>query len=275
MVCAVRVAGVVRATSASAAHAVRRCPTAAVNWYSQPGVGLGRALAVAAAVVHVLAARGAPGVRAGVGGRVDGEPQPGPAGARVADLRRLACGDSGQHGVQQAVVDHVVLRDPRDCLRPVDERGQFRRQQGEQLLVVDAPFGEGVVQGAVAAGELRLRAQLHQRGHRVVGAQDRVGQLEQGVRPRVQALVQLLPELPQPLQRPAPRHRAREDRRIRVRAAGVRRQQHMAGAGSSAARNRAVAGWTATAVSSRDWKFQTTSMRETAVPYTSPRHISE
>ena len=40
IVWAVRVAGTVRATSTSAAHAVRRCPIAAVNWYSQPGAVL-------------------------------------------------------------------------------------------------------------------------------------------------------------------------------------------------------------------------------------------
>src|SRR5260370_34784136 len=40
IVVAVRVAGVVRATSSRAAHAVRRCPMAAVNWYSQPGAVL-------------------------------------------------------------------------------------------------------------------------------------------------------------------------------------------------------------------------------------------
>ena len=36
----VRVAGVVRSASISAAHAVRRCPIAAMNWYSQPGMVL-------------------------------------------------------------------------------------------------------------------------------------------------------------------------------------------------------------------------------------------
>ena len=39
-VCCVRMAGVVRSTSMRAAHAVRRCPSAAVNWYSQPGMVL-------------------------------------------------------------------------------------------------------------------------------------------------------------------------------------------------------------------------------------------
>ena len=63
------------------------------------------------------------------------------------------------------------------------------------------------------------QAQLHQRRHGVIGAQDRVGQLEQGVRPPVQALIQRLPEHAQPLQRPVARHRVREDRRVR-RAAG-------------------------------------------------------
>ncbi|HEY2267866.1 MAG TPA: hypothetical protein VGI96_34960 [Streptosporangiaceae bacterium] len=40
IVAAVLVAGVVRAASMRAAHAVRRCPMAAVNWYSQPGTVL-------------------------------------------------------------------------------------------------------------------------------------------------------------------------------------------------------------------------------------------
>ena len=188
---------------------------------------------MAGAVVDVLAARGAPGVRPGVGGRVDGEPQPAPAGARVADLRRLLRGQAGQRGVQHDVVDHVVPRDPRGGLRPVHGLRQFGGQQGEQPLVVNAPFGERVVQRAVTAGELRLQAQLHQRRHRVIGAQDRVGQLEQGVRPCVQALVQFLPELPQPLQRPETRHRAREDRQIRIWADSMGRQQLMAGSRES------------------------------------------
>jgi len=151
--------------------------------------GLGRALAAAGAVVDVLPARGAPRVRPGIGGRVDREPEPGPPGARVPHLRGIVRGQPGQRLLQQAVVDHVALRDPRAGLRPVDGLRQFRRQQGEEPLVVDSPGGERVVQRAVAAGELRLQAQLHQRRHGVIGAQDRVGQLEQGVRPRVQAFI--------------------------------------------------------------------------------------
>ncbi len=116
-----------------------------------------------------------------------------------------------------------MLRDPRAGLRPVDGLRQFRCQQGEEPLVVDPPGGQRVVQRAVAAGELRLQAQLHQRRHRVIGAQHRVGQLEQGIRPRVQAFIQRLPEPAQPLQRPVARDRVREDRRIR-RARGHARQ---------------------------------------------------
>jgi hypothetical protein len=188
---------------------------AAANWYSQPGAVLLDPLAVAGAVVHVLPARGAPRVRPGTGGRVDGEPQPGPPGARVPYLRGIFCGQAGQRLLQQAAVDHVVLRDPRPGLRPVHGLRQLRRQQGEQLLVVDPPGGQRVIQGAVAAGELRLQAQPHQRRHRVIGAQHRVGQLEQRVRPRVQALIQRLPERPQPFQRPVARNSAGEDRPIR------------------------------------------------------------
>jgi hypothetical protein len=188
---------------------------AAVNWYSQPGRGLGRAPAVAGAVVHVLPARGAPRVRPGIGGRVDREPQPGPPGARVPHLRGIVRRQPGQRFVQLAVAGHVVLRDPRADLRPVDRLRQFRCQQGEEPLVVDPPGGQRVVQGAVAPAELRLQAQLHQRCHRVIGAQHRIGQLEQGVRPGVQALMQRLPEPAQPVQRPVARDRVRDDRRVR------------------------------------------------------------
>jgi hypothetical protein len=125
----------------------------------------------------------------------------------------------GQRLLQQAPVDHVVLRDPPAGLGAVHGLRQLRRQQGEQLLLADPPGGQRVVQGAVAPGELRLQAQLHQRRHRMIGAQHRVGQLEQRVRPGVQAPIQRLPEPAQPLQDPVARDRAREDRRVRVRAA--------------------------------------------------------
>jgi hypothetical protein len=154
------------------------------------GRGLAGALAVASAVVDVLPARGAHGVRPGAGGRVDGEPQSRPPGARIPDLTRLARGNAGQRLVHQPVVDHVVLRDPRAGLRAVGERRQRRRQQGEEPLVVDLPGGQRVIQRAVAAGELRLQAQLHQRRHRVIRAQDRVDQLKLGIRAGGQAPVQ-------------------------------------------------------------------------------------
>ena len=152
---------------------------------------------MAGAVVHVLPARGAPRVRPGVGGRVDGEPQPGPPGARVPHLPGIVGGQPGQRLVQQPVIDHVVLGDPLPGCGAVHGLRQFRGQQGEQLLVIDPPGGQRVIQRAVTAGELRFQAQLHQRRHRVIGAQDRVSKLEQRVRPRGQAGIQLGAEFPQ------------------------------------------------------------------------------
>jgi hypothetical protein len=184
------------------------------------GRGLAGPFAVAGAVVHVLPARRAPRVRPRVGGRVDREPQAAPPGARVPDLPGILRRQPGQRRLQQPAVDDVMPRDPRPRLRAVHGLRQLRRQQGEQPLVVGPPGGKRVVQRAVAAGKLRLQAQLHQRRHRVIRAQHRVGQLEQRVRPRVQALVQRLPELPQPLQRLVPRNGAGEDRRVRSRRQG-------------------------------------------------------
>jgi hypothetical protein len=106
------------------------------------------------------------------------------------------------------VVDDVVLRDPGAGLVPVHQWRQHRGEQGEQPLVIDPPGRQGIVERAVAAAELRLQAQLHQRPHRVIRAQDGVRQVEQRVRPRRQAPVQPQPE---PLQRRAsliPRYRA-------------------------------------------------------------------
>jgi hypothetical protein len=192
------------------------------------GRGLAGALAVASAVVDVLPARGAHGVRPGAGGRVDGEPQSRPPGARIPDLSRLACRNAGQRLVQQPAVDHVVLRDPRAGSRAAGER-QRRRQQGGELLVIDFPGGKRVIQRAVTTGELRLQAQLDQRRHRVIRAQDGVGQLEQRVRPQRQAVIQPGPELPKPLQRPVAPDRGREHSRSRHRASRARRQQDMPG----------------------------------------------
>jgi hypothetical protein len=50
-----------------------------------------------------------------------------------------------------------MLRDPREGLRAVDERRQHLREQGEQPLVIDPPGGQGIVERAVAATELRLQ----------------------------------------------------------------------------------------------------------------------
>ena len=188
IVCAVRVAGTVRATSARAAHAVRRCPMAAVSWYSS------RARSWTSPGSDRRRCGRAPGpgsITRPAGDRRSRRPRTGagPPGARVPHLRGNVRRQPGQHFAQQAVVDHVVRRDPRAGLRPADGLRQFRCQRGEEPLVVDSPGGQRVVQRAVAAGELRLLAQLHQRRHGVIGAQDRAGQLEQGVRARVQAFI--------------------------------------------------------------------------------------
>ena len=161
------------------------------------GRGLAGALAMAGAVVHVLPARGAPRVRPGVGGRVDGEPQPGPPGARVPHPGGVVRGQPGQRLLQQPAIDDIMLRDPREGLRAIHQRRQHLREQGEQPLVIDPPGGQGIVERAVAAAELRLQAQLDQRGHRMIGAQDRIDQLEGGIRAGGQALIQPGAELPQ------------------------------------------------------------------------------
>ena len=143
------------------------------------GRGLAGPLAVTGPVVDVLAARRAPG-----------------------GVRRR---HPGQRPVQHPVVDGIVLRDPGPGFRAVHQRRQHRREQGEQPLVIDAPGGQGIVERAVAAAELRLQGQLHQRPHRAVRAQDGVRQLEQRVASRRQAPRQLLPELPQRAERRVPR----------------------------------------------------------------------
>ena len=193
------------------------------------GRGLAGAPAVAGAVVHMLPARRAPRVRPRVSGRIDGEPQPAPPGARVPHLPGIVRGQPGQRFVQQPVIDHVVLRDPRECLRPVHGLRQLRRQQREQPLVIDPPGGQRVIQRAVAPGELRLQAQLHQRRHRVIRAQHGVGELEQGIGPPRQAVIQPGPELPQPLHRPVTGDRGREHARIRGLDGRARRQRDVPG----------------------------------------------
>ena len=112
----------------------------------------------------------------------------------------------------QAVVDRVVLADPGQRLGAVNQRRQRPGQQRGEGLLVDLPGGQGVIQRAVAAAELRYQRQLDQQGHRVIGAQDRVAQLEARIRPGGQAPVQPGTELPQ---RQVPVNRAGDLRRVR------------------------------------------------------------
>ena len=116
------------------------------------GRGLAGALAVAGPVVDVLAARRAPRVRPGIGRRVDRDPRPAPAGARVPDPGGVRRRHPGQRPAQQPAVDDVVLRDPGPGLRPVHQRRQHLREQGEQPLVIDPPGRQRIVERAVARG---------------------------------------------------------------------------------------------------------------------------
>ena len=152
---------------------------------------------MAGAVVDVLPARRAPRVRPGVSGRVDREPQPAPPGARVPHLRGIVREQPGQRLFQQPVIDHVVFCDPLPGRWAVHGLRQFRGQQEEQLLVINPPGRQRVIQRAVTAGELRFQAQLHQRRHRMIGAQNRVSKLEQRVCPPGQAGIQPGAEFPQ------------------------------------------------------------------------------
>jgi hypothetical protein len=173
--------------------------------------GLAGAVTAAGIVMDMTAARRALGIGAGIRGGVDREPQPRPPRARLPDLRGLR-GRYRREGLfQQAVVDRVVLADPGQGLGAVDELRQRSGQQRGEGLVIGLPGGQRVIQRAVTAAELRHQRQLDQRGHRVIGTQDRVAQLEQRISPRGQAPVQPGTELPQ---RQVPVNRACHLRRI-------------------------------------------------------------
>ena len=176
--------------------------------------GLAGAVAAAGVMMDMTAARGAFGVRAGVGGGVDREPQPPPPCARLPDLRGAVGRDRGEGLFHQAVVDRVVLADPGQGLRAVDQLRQRAGQQRGEGLLIDLPGGQRVIQRAVTAAEGRHQRQLRQRGHRVVSAQDRVAQLETRIGPGGQAAVQPGAELPQ---RHVPGDSAGHLRRIRGR----------------------------------------------------------
>ena len=59
-----------------------------------------------------------------------------------------------------------------------------RDQRPVQPLGLDPARGQRVLHGATPAATLGDQGQLNQRGHRPVGAQQRLGRLEQRVRPR-------------------------------------------------------------------------------------------
>jgi len=75
---------------------------------------------------------------------------------------------------------------------------------------VDPTGGQRVIQRPMPPPMLRHQRQPHQRGDRPVGAQHRITQLKQRVRPRHQAVIQLLPKHHKIVQtRPTGRHGTR------------------------------------------------------------------
>jgi hypothetical protein len=101
--------------------------------------GLAGAVAAAGVVMDVPAFWRALGVRAGIRGGIDGEPQPRPPRARVPDGGGLPGRQPGQGTVEQPVVDIVVLSDPGAAFVSVDELRQRAGQQRGQLLLADRP----------------------------------------------------------------------------------------------------------------------------------------
>ena len=211
--------GLVRAAGLGGAHDIgdggprgAQVPESSGELVLPAGDRLAGAVTAARVMMDMLAARGAFGVRPRVGGRVDREPQPPPPGARLAHRAGIFRREPGQRGFQQPVIDHVVLRGPRLPVVSVDELRQRPGQQPGQGFPADLAGGQRVIQRAVPASELRLPRQLDQRGHRVIGAQDRIRQLEQRIGPGGKARIQPGAEL---TQRQEPRDRLCRLRRVR------------------------------------------------------------
>ena len=161
------------------------------------GDGLAGAVAAAGVMMNVPAFWRALGVRARIRRGIDREPQPPPPRARLPHGGRLPGGQPRQRLVQQPAVDLVVPAHPGMAFLAVDELRQRAGQQPGERLLIDLACGQRVIQRAVPAAEGRYQRQLHQRGHRVIGAQDRVAQLEQRISAGGQAPVQPGAELPQ------------------------------------------------------------------------------
>ena len=175
-VCCVRVAGVVRSTSTSAAHAVRRCPAPRRTGTPSPGWSCGCCRSGRhrdghdrgpGSTRHRGGDRESRRWRTAAGATV--RTRPGPARpARPVPPRGPA--PAGRHE------DRVVLPDPGQRLRTVNELGQRSGQQRSEGLLIDLPGGHRVIQRAVTAAELRHQRQLDQRGHRVISTQDHIAQ---------------------------------------------------------------------------------------------------
>jgi hypothetical protein len=88
---------------------------------------------VAGPAADVLPARGALRSRQGIGGRVDRDPDPAPAGAGIPDLRGLARRQPGQGPVRHPAAGDVIPGDPGTGLRPVHQRRQAPVQPEPEL----------------------------------------------------------------------------------------------------------------------------------------------
>ena len=139
-----------RCTSTAAAQAVRRWPVTAASWYSQPGVVLLEPLQWQAPGGHAPALGR---TTRPAGDRTSRPPRPVPAasGRTCPGPGRRPPPAPRQGPVQQPAVDDVMPRDPGTALRPVHQRRQHLREQGEQPLVIDPPGRQRIVERAVPA----------------------------------------------------------------------------------------------------------------------------
>ena len=100
----------------------------------------------------------------------------------------------------QLIGEHRVRAGQRRHVDPEHQRITLSRRRHRCHLQPPQPPGiylapcQGVIHRSVPAAELRLQRQLRRRAHRPLRAQHRVAQLEQRVRPRGEALMQLTAE---------------------------------------------------------------------------------
>jgi hypothetical protein len=190
----------------------------------------------------------------GAGGRGllgEHDPEPASAGDRAARFYRVLRWLHGRLPQQRPARDHLRLPFPRSYTWQNKRSGLVAAPGRSQLLTstasirrpsgargsgspghrpaqprdIDPPVIHRVIQGAVAAPVLRRQRQAHQGLHRPLGAQQRVGDLEQRITTGGAAAIQITAERRQPLPRPLhlrpwldpgrkPRHTERHGHRL-------------------------------------------------------------